>query len=115
MKGKNPKQGEQMVVNEMMTPIKKTGVTVREEIEEDGKHILYNAENELILVINSTGKFILDSCTGEKTVGQIVKDIENNFTVDNNMNTTSVAKEFISTLIKAKLVTLKGGEKHRET
>jgi hypothetical protein len=32
-------------VEEDMVPIKNPEVTIREEIEEDGKHILFNAEN----------------------------------------------------------------------
>ena len=114
MKEENSERGERVVVGEMSIPVKNPEVTVREELEEDGKHILFNSENELILVINSTGKFILDNCIGEKTVEQIVKDIQSNFIVDKNIDTTSVTKEFISILIKAKLVALKGEEKQSE-
>ena len=81
-------------VEEDMVPIKNPDVTIREEIEEDGKHILFNAENELILVINTSGKFILDSCNGEKTVGEIAATIENDFAVNKDIDLIEVVKDF---------------------
>jgi hypothetical protein len=75
MKEKNPdtEQEAQVVIDEAMIPMKNPEVTVREEMEEDGKYILFNAENELILVVNPTGKFVFDNCDGKKTVGQIIR------------------------------------------
>jgi hypothetical protein len=107
----NQEQETSMVVEETMIPMKNPEVTVREEMEEDGKYILFNAENELILVINPTGKFILDNCNGEKPVGQIVRDIENEFTVKEGIGLSTIVKDYVSTLLKAKLVTMKGGGK----
>ncbi len=100
-----------MVIDEMMIPIKNPTVTVREEMEEDGKYILYNADNELILVMNPTGKFIMEGCDGKKTVAQMIGDIENHFTVQDDIDLSAVVKGYISTLLKAKLVTIKGEEK----
>lgn len=111
MKEENLKQEVPIAIEEIMTLIKNPEVTVREEIEEDGKYILFNPENELILVINPTGKFILENCNGEKTVGQIIKDIENGFTVKEHMDIPPIVKGFISTLLRAKLVTIKEKEK----
>lgn len=102
-------QGEEkpIVIEESMIPIKNREVTIREEIEEDGKHILFNAENELILVINTSGKFILDSCNGEKTVGEIAATIENDFAVKKDIDLIEVVKTYLSTLLLAKLVEIK--------
>jgi hypothetical protein len=105
---KNQEQETPVVVEETMVPMKNPEVTVREEMEEDGKYILFNAENELILVINPTGKFILDNCNGEKSVGQIIKDIENEFTVEETTDLSSIVKGFVAILVKGKLVKIKG-------
>lgn len=78
-------------------------VTIREEIEEDGRYVLFNAENELILMINPTGKFILDSCTG-KTVGEITADIKKSFTLKEDIDVMNIVKTFANLLLKAKLV-----------
>lgn len=94
-------------VSETMIPVKNSEVTVREEIKDDGKYILFDADNEIILVTNPTGKFILDNCDGEKAVGQIIKAIENDFVVSDDTDLLSVVKGFISTLLKAKLITIK--------
>ena len=98
VKEENQDQDTTMVIEETMIPVKNPEVTVREEMEEDGRYILFNAENELILVINQTGKFILDNCDGKKTVGQIVRDIETTFTVKNDMSLPTIVKEYLSTL-----------------
>jgi len=96
-----------LILDEKVVLLKNPEVTIKEEMEDDGKYILYNAENELILVINSTGKFILDSCNGKKTIGQIIKDIENHFTIKEDMILSKITKEYISNLLKAKLVMIK--------
>lgn len=111
MTEKEPEQEKEVVIGDTAIPIKSPEVTIREEMEEDGKYILYNGENELILVINPTGKFILDSCNGKKTVAQISKEIEKNFTVKEDMDLPSVTKAFLSTLLKAELISLKEGVK----
>ena len=103
----NKEQEKPIAIEESMIPIKNQEVTIREEIEEDGKYVLFNAENELILVINSTGKFILENCNGERTVGDIVKNIQKNFTVKEDMDLNSIVKEYFSTLLLAKLVKMK--------
>jgi hypothetical protein len=99
------------VINESMIPIISPEVTIREELEEDGRYMLFNAENELILMINATGKFILYSCDGENTIAQLVKKIEDNFTVKEDMDLLAITKNYISTLLKAKLVKIKEEEK----
>ena len=103
----NQEQEVPIVVEETMIPVKNQDVTLREEIEEDGKYLLFNAENELILVINSTGKFILENCSDERTVGDIIKNIRENFTVKEDMDITSIVKEYFATLLLAKLVKIK--------
>lgn len=107
----NEVQETRVVVEDMMIPVKNPGVTVREEMEEDGKYILFNEENELILVINPTGKFILDNCDGYKTVDGIVTDLENEFTVKEDIDLSGITKEYISTLLLAELVKLKEEER----
>jgi hypothetical protein len=106
-KEENPGQEKLVVIEESMIPIKNPEVTIREEIEEDGKHILFNAENEIILVINPTGKFILEKCNGKRTVGEIIKNIKEVYTLNEDVDLTSVVKEYFSTLLLAKLVKLK--------
>lgn len=96
-----------VVVEDTMIPVKNSGVTVREEMEEDGKYILFNEENELILVINPTGKFILDSCDGNRSISQIVTELKNAFTVKDDIDLFSITKEYVSTLLLAKLVKIK--------
>lgn len=98
-----------VIIEDTLVPVKNPEVTVREELEEDGKYILFNAENELILTINPTGKFILDSCTGDKTAAQIVKEIENSFTVSEDIDLSTVVKNYLSLLLEAELVTLGEG------
>jgi hypothetical protein len=93
-----------VAINENTVLTKKREITIREEMEENGKYILFNAENELILVINSTGKFILDSCNGKKPVSQIIKDIEEQFTLGRDIDLFEVLKGYINTLLKAKLL-----------
>lgn len=103
----NTEQETSILVNEAMIPIKNPEVTFREEIEENGKYILFNAENELILVTNQTGKFILDKCNGELTIGQIIKEIKNNFTLKENTDLFSIIQEYMEKLVQAKVVTIK--------
>ncbi|MDQ1352150.1 MAG: hypothetical protein QG657_2456 [Acidobacteriota bacterium] len=93
-------------IDDMTIPVKNPEVTVREEMEEDGKYILFNAENELILVTNPTGKFILDHCNGSKTVAQIIRDIESEFTLAKDIDLPAIVKEYLLILLKAKLVTI---------
>lgn len=109
-KEENQDQLTTMVIKKSMIPIKNPDVTIREEMEEDKKYILFNAENELILVTNPTGKFILDNCTGEKTIGEIIKDIESNFTIKKDKDLFSIVKKFILTLLNAKLIKIKNEE-----
>jgi len=92
-------------------PLKNPEVTIREEMEDDGKHILFNGENELILVTNATGKFILDKCDGEKNVGQIIAAIENHFSVDGEIDLDEVVKGYLQTLYNAKLIKINTGKK----
>jgi len=98
-----------VIIEDTVVLVKNPGVTVREELEEDGKYILFNAENELILTINPTGKFILDNCTGDKTAAQIVKEIENSFTVSEDIDLSTVVKNYLSLLLEAELVTFGEG------
>lgn len=98
-----------MIIDNMAIPRKKPDITVREELEEDGKYILFNAENELILTINPTGKFILDNCTGEKTVAQITTDIGNYFNVNEDIDLLTVVKNYLALLLEAELISI--GEK----
>ncbi len=107
LKEANLGQKASLVVDETMIPVKNPEVTFREEMEEDGKYILFNAENELILVTNQTGKFILDKCNGESTIGQIIKEIENYFTLKDNTDLFSIIGDYMEKLILAKLVTIK--------
>lgn len=103
-------QEKPVIIEDVTIPTKSPEVTIREEMEEDGKYMLFNAENELILVVNSSGKFILDNCDGEKTVAQLVEEIENNFTISEEMDMTGIVKNYIETLLKAKLIGIEGEE-----
>jgi hypothetical protein len=58
-------------------------------------------------VINPTGKFILENCNGKRTVGEIVKNIEEVYTLKEDVDLTSVVKEYFSTLLLVKLVKIK--------
>lgn len=100
-------QEETVVIDQSMIPTKNPDVTVREEMEEDGRFVLFNAENELILVINATGRYILSSCDGSKTVGRIMDDIKTEFTVAESMDLDAVVKEYMALLVKGKLITMK--------
>jgi len=105
---------ESPVIDENTVLIRNPEVTVREEMEDDGKYILFNAENELILVINATGKFILDSCDGQRTVGQIIRDIADKFTVKEDMDLSAIVKTYTATLVQADLVKIKSAEESHE-
>ncbi len=107
VKEKKPAQETPVVIEDTTIPVKNPEITIREEIEEDGRYILFNAENELILVINPTGKFILDNCNGRKSAAQIIRDIEKGFDVKEGMDLSTIVKGYISTLLSAKLVTIK--------
>lgn len=86
----------QLIIEEKMIPIKKSGVSIREEMEEDGKYVLFDAETEHILVVNSTGHYILKNCIGEKTVGDIINSIKNEFSIDEDIDIKTVVHDFIS-------------------
>jgi hypothetical protein len=107
LKATNTEQETPIIVNEAMIPVINPEVTFREEMEEDGKYILFNAENELILVTNNTGKFILDICNGELTIGQIIKELENNFSMKDNTDLFPIIVGYLETLTQAKLITIK--------
>jgi hypothetical protein len=94
----------QIVIEDACIPVKKSEVTIREEMEEDGQFVLFNAENELILVINATGRYILSKCNGEKSVGGIIEDIKKDFAVKEDIDISKVVKEFVSLMLKGELV-----------
>jgi hypothetical protein len=100
-------QEESINIEEDMVLVKNPAVTIREEIEEDGKYILFNSENEFILVINPTGKYILENCRGDKTVTQIVQDIKNEFTIKEDMELATVVKGYMVNLLKGDLIRIK--------
>ena len=91
-------------IDEMTILIKNPEVTVRDEVEEDGRYMLFNAENELVLIINATGKFILDNCDGKKKLIQIIEKIKDEFTLKDDMDLINVVKEYATVLLKAKLI-----------
>lgn len=93
-----------VIIDEMTVPIKNPEVTIRDEMEEDGKYLLFNAENELILVINSTGKFILDNCDGEKNVRELIQMINNEFSIKKDIDLTLVIKDYVELLYMASLI-----------
>jgi hypothetical protein len=99
-------QAPEVLVNEAMIPVKNPGISIREEMEEDGKYILFNAENEIILVINPTGRFILDHCDGEKSIAGIIETIGKNFNVSEDVDLSTIVKNYVSLLLKAELITL---------
>jgi len=102
----NLSEVSEIVIEESMIPTRNPAVTIREEIEEDGKYVLFNTDNEFILLLNSTGKFIFDNCDGKKSVAQLVGDIKSSFIVGEDLDLPSVVKEFIGILVKARLVLL---------
>lgn len=102
-----PVPGKPIIIDETTTLMKNPEVTIREEMEEDGKYVLFNAENEIVLIINATGRFILEKCNGI-TVGQIVKEIEKAYNVLEGVYLLGVVKTFLATLIDAKLVKIQG-------
>ncbi len=97
---------EKTIIHESTIPLKTPSVTVREEMEEDGNFILFNADNEVILVINPAGKFILDSCTGDRNVGLIINHIKENFSIPDGFDLGTMVKDYVATLQKAELITL---------
>jgi hypothetical protein len=102
-------QAESIHIEGNMIFIMNPEVTIREEIEEDGRYVLFNAENEFILLINPTGKYILENCTGDKTVNQIVQNIKSEFTVNDDVDLEVVVKDYLTNSLKAELVKIKGG------
>jgi hypothetical protein len=102
--GSEEKNLEGIEIENNMIPAKNPLVTIREEMEEDGKYVLFNADNELILVINITGKFILEDCDGSKNVGQIIDDVTQRFSVPENIDIQSVVRDYLKLLSQAKLV-----------
>ena len=100
------KSWEGINVENNMIPTKNSMVTIREEMEDDGKYVLFNADNELILVINQTGKFILDRSDGSKTIGEIIDDITDQFSIPENADIQSVVTDYFKRLSLAKLIVL---------
>ncbi|MGE5342708.1 MAG: PqqD family protein [Candidatus Omnitrophota bacterium] len=97
---------EEISVENYMIPTKNPMVTIREEMEDDGKYVLFNADNELILVINQTGKFILDNSDGSKTIGEIIDVITDQFSIPENADIQSAVTDYFKRLSLAKLIVL---------
>jgi len=99
-------QDDEISIDEYVVIKKNPLVTIREEMEEDGKYVLFNAENEFILVINSTGKFILENCDGKRNLKEIADLIEKEFTIKKKeeIDLIGIVKEFAKFLLKGKLV-----------
>ncbi len=95
---------EEIPISDSTILIMNPGVTIREEMEEDGKYVLFNEENELILVVNQTGKFILESCDDHLNVKDLEKKVQENFNIKEDMDVSSVVKNFVSLLVKTNLV-----------
>ncbi len=102
---KNPL--DTITIENDMIPLQNSQVTIREEMEEDGRYVLFNADNELILVINDTGKFILENCDGSKNIGQIIDEITLQFLIPENIDIPSVVHDYFKRLSLAKLVLFK--------
>jgi hypothetical protein len=105
-----PEQEIVLAIKDSMVPQKNPDVTFREEMEENGKYMLFNAENELILVVNATGKFIIDNCDGSKTIVQLINAIKDNYVIAEDMHLPEIVKGYIITLLKARLITIEGCE-----
>lgn len=79
-------------------------VSIREEAEEDGKHLLYEPENENVFLMNATAKRILDSCDGHKTVAQIVEDLAQQYEIPEGVNLRAVVVDHLTTLLVVKIL-----------
>lgn len=104
-KGESTSKSEK-IIEDYMIPVKKNGITIRDESEEDGKYMLFNANNEMILVINNSGRSILDLCDGQNTVGRIIEIVKQQYNVPDEIDLSSTIRKFVSTLSRGDLIAI---------
>ena len=97
--------GEQLSISAEMMP-RNTGATVREIAEDDGRHLLYEPEHELLLLINSSGRAILDLCDGKRTVGAIIQVIQDRYEAGENMDVRAEVLRYLRILWSTGIVTM---------
>src|SRR3972149_6779570 len=97
--------GEQLSISAEMMP-RNTGATVREIAEDDGRHLLYEPEHELLLLINSSGRAILDLCDGKRTVGAITQGIQDRYEAGENMDVRAEVLRYLRILWSTGIVTM---------
>ncbi len=103
-----PTTKSEIVLEGHMRPMMAESVTIRDDEEEDGQYILFNAEKEVILVINATGKYILQSCTGAKNISQIIADIKKEYQAnEQEVDLDAVVKNYLEILLKGQLIEIK--------
>lgn len=92
-------------INEETIPVMNSDVSIREEMEEEGQFVLFNAENDYILVINRTGKFILESCDGKRSIKEIAGLIRSSYEInEEQIDLNHVVIDFVTRMSNAELV-----------
>ena len=86
------------------TILRNTGASVREEAEDDGRHLLYEPNQELLLLINGSGRAILELCDGRRTVGAVVAELESRYDPRDGVDLRGEVLRFLRTLRDTGLV-----------
>jgi pyrroloquinoline quinone biosynthesis protein D len=79
-------------------------VTIREETEEDGRFLLYEPQREALLVMNPTGKAILELCDGHRTAHEIVEELKKGFETPPDIDMQEEVERYLAILLKTNIV-----------
>jgi hypothetical protein len=82
-------------------------ISVREAEEEDGKHLVYEPQNEGVFLMNATAKQIFDLCDGQRSVADIVEMIRQDFEVPEGVDVRQAVVGYLEVLLARKFLMLK--------
>lgn len=104
MEGDN---AEVPIVDSSRKPHRKPQVIVRQQPEDDGMYVVYDGENETVLLLNSSGKVVWDLCDGQRSVNEILAAIAAKFMIPEGTASEAELCKFLLILMKANLVELR--------
>jgi hypothetical protein len=104
-------QPEPLVLNSMPLedhhrPVRSTDACTVEEAEEDGTFLLFQTSNESLFLMKGTAKAILDLCSGQRTVSDIVKILNDQYAVPDGIDVRAAVVKYLTVLLKLNLVSI---------
>lgn len=85
-------------------PIRSYGVNIRHEPESDGMHLVYEPQDDLVFLMNTTGKLIFDLCDGRKTIQEIANCIEQMYSIPEGTDVAGAVRAYLGVLLSRHMI-----------